>query len=368
MTLPSGTLVTVYEPNEVGHFDEALILVSDLADEPAGTLLQVYSFNGVGNYDTQLILVSDIGDLPAGSLAEVREPNGVGWFDPTLVDSTELNPVPSYVGPLDILPGALVAYSQRAMSAAKRGYALYTIKEEGGDTTQSFNSDATTGDAPVAAITTFLDGEIGNIEIWNDQSGNGSDLIPPYYDNRPQWGVIEASTKPAIGGETVSSPASLRVDASLSAGSIAVFAAIYVSALDITNSAYPWIFSDVDENDVGANLSSAASFMEVFNDPNFTEWDQDVPANVVGLHVVEWTIAADGAAELLIDGVLQALTIDGTPQGVIAASVFEMQWPYAVTGHSYWYEELIYNNTVISAPNRLAIRQNIAAYYGITLS
>lgn len=92
MTLPSGTLITVYEPNEVGHFDEALILVSDLTDEPTGTLISIYSFNGVGNYDSQLVLVSDIGDLPEGSEAWVQEPNGVGWYDAVLVAVTELNP------------------------------------------------------------------------------------------------------------------------------------------------------------------------------------------------------------------------------------------------------------------------------------
>jgi hypothetical protein len=107
-----------------------------------------------------------------------------------------------YTGPLDIVPGAVVAYDQRALSAAKRGTALYTIREDTGDTTQSFNSDATTGAAPIAAITAFLNGANGFLSVWNDQSSNGANIdssgTPPLWSTSgpsglPVFGNVDAS-------------------------------------------------------------------------------------------------------------------------------------------------------------------------------
>lgn len=63
----------------------------------------------------------------------------------------------SYTGPLDIVPGAVVAYSVRALKAAWIDEALYTLQRTGGgDTQQQFDADAE-GDSPVATIDEFLE-------------------------------------------------------------------------------------------------------------------------------------------------------------------------------------------------------------------
>jgi len=91
-----------------------------------------------------------------------------------------------YEGPLDIVSGAIVAYSTaRALSSAYRGSTLYTIREDAGDTTQAFSCDATTGLAPVASITAFLSGSDGLVTALNDQSGAGQTLSGVVEDQQP---------------------------------------------------------------------------------------------------------------------------------------------------------------------------------------
>lgn len=84
------------------------------------------------------------------SQTSVTAVSSVGSAGVTIVPET------GYEGPLDIVAGAVVAYGQRALSAAKRGTALYTIKRKTDDATQSFSSDATTGAAPSSEITAFI--------------------------------------------------------------------------------------------------------------------------------------------------------------------------------------------------------------------
>lgn len=59
---------------------------------------------------------------------------------------------PPYVGPLDLVPGAVVALDQWAASAAKLGTALYTIRSDLEDTETTYNSDGTTGTPPILTI------------------------------------------------------------------------------------------------------------------------------------------------------------------------------------------------------------------------
>ena len=61
-----------------------------------------------------------------------------------------------YVGPLDIVAGAVVGYSQRALSSALRGSGVYTIRRTSDNTSQTFESDPTTGEVDAAAIDAFI--------------------------------------------------------------------------------------------------------------------------------------------------------------------------------------------------------------------
>ncbi len=58
--------------------------------------------------------------------------------------------------PLDIAPGAVVAYSQRALSNAEVGGAIFTLIRPSDATDDAFDSDAITGDPPITSIQTFI--------------------------------------------------------------------------------------------------------------------------------------------------------------------------------------------------------------------
>lgn len=86
-------------------------------------------------------------------------------------------PVAPYVGPLDLVPGAVVAYSPaRALSAAWLGQPLYTLRRDSDNTTQSFSADAVTGEAPVAIINTFIGAAIAFVGDVTDTSQDISNI------------------------------------------------------------------------------------------------------------------------------------------------------------------------------------------------
>lgn len=86
----------------------------------------------------------------------------------------------SYTGPLDLVPGAVVAYGTRALSAARRGQNIFRLQEDGEDTEMDFAADSVTGAAPLAAIAAWLvlhGAENARVVTWYDQSGAGKDLL-----------------------------------------------------------------------------------------------------------------------------------------------------------------------------------------------
>ena len=93
---------------------------------------------------------------------------------------------PSYVGPLDLVPGAVVAYSQRAMAAAWVSNAI-TIRRDSDDATQSF-ATTTNNAVDAAAVIAFLGGANGFVTEWKDQSGNGYDVSQASTPKQPSWG------------------------------------------------------------------------------------------------------------------------------------------------------------------------------------
>lgn len=104
-----------------------------------------------------------------------------------------------YEGPLDIVSDAVVAYGQRALSAAMRGSQLYTLRRDSDDTTQSFSSDASTGAAPADDIVTFIgEGNDGFATVWRDQSGNGKDVVQATANKQPEWSAAGPGDKPSF--------------------------------------------------------------------------------------------------------------------------------------------------------------------------
>lgn len=322
-----------------------------------------------------------------------------------------------YTGPLDLVPGAVVAYGQRALSAAKLGTALYTIQEDFGGTSQSFNSDETTGEAPVSAISAFIPGPFtqtgavtdtlatillvdatgvakgqaivgvgipadtivtsilssptidisnpatethgaesltftpnGNGFVWIDQSGNSNYLerlenpsagfgkwIPGVLNNRPGF-KDSVFTQPI--GASISFPTGEFTIFVVSKGPAEVIAQTGAAYMDATSgSSMAAILSDEEADSCGAGYTGLVTD---------------------GSYILTDMVCKTGGTSGFVNGseITANENLDSGIVGVVSGRL--------VVDYGDFLEVVIYD-TALSAPNRIAIRQNIASYYGITL-
>lgn len=298
-----------------------------------------------------------------------------------------------YVGPLDLVPGAVVAYGQRALSAAKRGTALYTIREDDGDTTQSFSSDATTGDTPVSAITAFLDGATGFVSIWNDQSGNNSHVVQPFplgeYMGQPSWIADATNSKPGIAFDHASYQfLATETDVSLPNGTYTVFAVIkLVDPLQLGAAALTIV--GINFNNSVENVGDFVFMLEQDAPPStnarytIRAYSNDYEH---GMGYNSSYISIPFEAYLLLDSavgpfsnsmikngtVITPLTDVSFDTGVVDTLVSKLAIGADDASYSNIFSgqimEVLLYSSILSAANRLAIRQNMATYYGITLA
>jgi hypothetical protein len=285
----------------------------------------------------------------------------------------------SYTGPLDIVGGAVVAYGQRALSSAKRGSALYTIRRSSDSTTHSYNSDATTGDAPSAAISTFIGAGNGFATVWTDQSGNGSDAVQATAANQPQWTPTGANSTPAlITNSTTPLYLATSANVTLPSGAYTTFVVFkrtgeWISfwGVNVDYSSYV-LFSASTHNSADPTAPFALN-IDAFDGTNEAgELTVDATgAQNWSLYDAAWQF---GSGDARINGVALARQ-NSVDSGGTVASIAQ---PLAIcadetteaelTASDGQTAEILIYDGILSDANRLAIRQNIAAYYGITLS
>ncbi|HKU52981.1 MAG TPA: hypothetical protein VJQ25_10970 [Nitrospira sp.] len=286
-----------------------------------------------------------------------------------------------YSGPLDIVSGAAVAYSNRALSSAMRGSQLYTLRHD--STPLPFISDFNSGIPPVFAIQSFLTTNPGFAQFWQDQSGNGAYLScgggAVEVDQQFGWGILPYSNSPVLGVSAgQNSPPSndstaSGVDTIISAASaLTWFIVAYIAA----GSTAANIFNYSDE--------STSSFFQFFgNDAGVLWWQSDSTGSVIvewdvtadcsGLHIWEITVGTNGAVKIYKDGVDQNATISTGVQSPIDAvtGYVGIGIPYIgseppFSSASGFYEIISYQSA-LSDGNRTLIRENIANWYGIAL-
>src|SRR5262245_27862387 len=96
------------------------------------------------------------------ALAEANVTEGGGGGEPD-----------AFVGVLDLvdLSGAMFAYGNRAMSAAMLGQPVYRLIREDDATEMDIVADLVTGEIDAAAVATWLGSSKGLLHIWYDQTG-----------------------------------------------------------------------------------------------------------------------------------------------------------------------------------------------------
>lgn len=116
-------------------------------------------------------------------------------------DYVAVTAAPSYIGPLDLVPGALVAYSLRALSSAWLGQNVARLRRSSDNAELDFAADVVTGDFPSAAAIAWRDA-VGAADAFvvtrYDQSGNGKNETQATAIRQPLWVPSATNGKPVI--------------------------------------------------------------------------------------------------------------------------------------------------------------------------
>lgn len=112
---------------------------------------------------------------------------------------------PSYIGLLDLVPGAVAAHDLRLLKSDYAGPAIRVRRS--GDSAETDIGFDENGDLDVTALLAHCGGADGFITTWYDQSGNGNDLTQTVSSSQPfivLSGVVNRENgKPAIGFDGV---------------------------------------------------------------------------------------------------------------------------------------------------------------------
>lgn len=270
----------------------------------------------------------------------------------------------SYTGPLDEVPGAtvIVAYGQRALSAAVLEGPIYTLSRISDDAQLSFSSEAN-GDAPVADIVAWKDAlgvDTASIVLWRDHGGNGKNLTgiaggSPWVANGSSSGRPAASVAAPLSNNTVTIPA----------GAITL---VVVFAISGEGEGSPIVDYEIDGEPTGRASLEFGSFwvnprdlfVIVSNAAGDTFCEFVTPGSVSeGRHVAVIKLDAAGACTLEVDG--DPMTIDvtfGSPMAPPGANPALFKFPGP--------EESVYEAYAFSGtPNVTNVVTNIMTYYSI---
>jgi probable HAF family extracellular repeat protein len=307
-----------------------------------------------------------VGDWQNGNLYALDQNvfTDVGWVSA---------PAPAgYIGPLDIVAGAVLAYSQRALSAAWSSDAI-TIRRDSDDTSMSFATNVTNAIDP-AAVGTFIGGGAGFVTKLFDQSGHGADALEATAVNQPQWGASLIGGKPGLIGDRINSVMETAVNVTIATGAITAFAVVQSSDDSVGQGVF-YLSVDVDSPYVQMALLRTDTppylrlYLDAFNDPNEIGTQTDAVASVDTpyLFVGAWQ---SGTSKTLLNGAdVPNVPFDSggaldTITGPI--SILTQSPGVPVGGFLGYLSELLIYDGLLSDVDILSISQNIAAYYGIS--
>ena len=354
---------------------------SDGSEKPVGVAFGNCDASASAQYLSLLVRDAEINAACLGwpdGMSEEEKSAALGWLATNAgltargLASTPPDAEPEgYEGPLDLTPGAVVAYGVRALSAAWLGENLFRLRRDSDDAELDFAADAETGEAPIAAIATWLDGAGGFVATWYDQSGNAKDLVQSDPELQGDYEAEFSNVKPCVsfagsgdfmataanvtlnGTNTVFLVHSRRESSGTAVGletATDYWAVAFLSGIETTGNFNLDVYQDSTGNDCGGSFQPATP-------------PQSTP------HIVDaaWQF---GGASLRQDGVAATLLgsndFVGNPGDIteklaIAASSASPSNTLAVK----LAEVIIYSDL---DADRAAVRQNQGSYYGIALA
>lgn len=283
----------------------------------------------------------------------------------------------AYVGPLDLVPGAVIAYDQRAPSADYLGQLYAKIRRDSDDATQSFNFDADTGEAPIAAIEAFYGAGNPFVEEWGEGSGNSNKATQSEPTQQPGWLGAGSNGKPTLvftNGNNQFLTTSLNVV--LPQVNYTIF--LVINPAESAN-------SNVLGNQDGPRIElqtrrhggPAGEVSWQGDNADFSSgYDLATAAGAINwggnYKLLNLTYnAATQTGTLRVNG--SSITINNSPYGDGASSAFDALLGIGAdnpTGGNFLAANLaaLYMwNSVLSGPNQAALETSFADYYGITL-
>ena len=265
-------------------------------------------------------------------------------------------PPPGYTGPLDINNTAVFAVSAaRALSAAKRGAAVYTIRRSSDDATQSFSSDAATGAVDATAISAFVGAGNGFCPLWKDQSNSGADISASDPTVQFAWSGDAGNGLPALLG--VAAGGELDSVVTVTVGqSMTFFSVSEYGGADI-------VVSDGTATAEAADGPGAS--MDLYDGANdlFADYGNSLPDEIA-----IWDGAIQlSASDMKRNGVAVTRSEFDQPASINSISGVVSLFLGIADDTQVLAEALLFPG-VLSDADRTAIRQNIATYYGLVLS
>lgn len=319
---------------------------------------------------------TDVGWVGQTLTVVVSGCNGAGCVEAT-ADGVVLQEAPSYTGPLDLVPGAFVAYGNRAMAGANIGSAVYTVRRDSDDATQVFNSQSD-GSVDVSTVTNFLGGANGFIASWNDKGSSGANLVQATGAKQPSWIASANNNIPGLQFLNAPSATVENLQATVNCPGASTFFCVYkrnsVGAINQNaelTSIYDAGFDNYIYLDSGSWIGPdrALSVDQLEIDPYAeTTGISSTNALLVGSYIlVEMSISSSNL-DFKINGT--AISVVPFKDGVLlgfADGTLNLGGYVDTSGLNGIVQELIWYPTELSAEDRTLIRQNIATYYGITL-
>lgn len=290
---------------------------------------------------------------------------------------------PAYVGPLDLVPGAVVAYSLRALSAAWRGQNVARLRRSSDNATMDFAADAVTGDFPSAAAIAWRDAA-GAADAYvvtrYDQSGNGKDETQATAGVQPLVVFNATNGKPVIyykaGGDD------RRLSTSADINYTDAMTTFFVGKADSGAVGNICGGGDVNggdhgfqvANDIATQTGSPTAgylgsmiFSDEYNEIASCATTNDPQATIESYFAVGMTVSDSADGTVRLNGTLQAVTNERT-----AITPFSDRFTSgdcdpagyaAFEGHEA--ESLLYGS-VVSSENIQAVNADQMTFYGIS--
>lgn len=278
--------------------------------------------------------------------------NGAGCIVAT-AEGVVLTEGSEYTGPLDLVPGAIVALGSRALTSAWLGQNIFRLRRDSDDAEQNFAADATTGEAPAAAIAAFIGAGDGFLVTMYDQSGNGYDFSEATAAAQPLYTANLSGGKPGFtthGGSLVEGPTTIPFPNG---------ACSFIALTNTDNTQFQGNTNDGGYCNV--NIIDGGDRLFQLSDADGSNYAQGVyTPSATGLKVVDCGFQI-GTRSYYINGVAQ--TVADGDSGTLTGITLDSDTSVRTSGG---FAEMLLYNTLKSPADRQPGRENMMTFYGIS--